>query len=63
LIRTIEVFFKECKAYLGLGNCRSRDFDAQIATVTLAMSASLVLAYIKQGESHTSPCGTVSFID
>ncbi|MDR2835447.1 MAG: transposase [Bacteroidales bacterium] len=29
---TIEVFFKECKQYLRLGKCESRDFNAQIAT-------------------------------
>ena len=31
---TIEVFFREAKQQLGLGKCKSRDFDAQIASIT-----------------------------
>lgn len=34
---SIEVFFKESKQYLGLGECQSQDFDAQIAATTLCM--------------------------
>ncbi len=32
--QTIEVFFKEMKQPLQLGQCQSRDFDAEIAHVT-----------------------------
>ena len=32
---TIEVMFRECKQYLQLGNCQSRVFDAQIASITM----------------------------
>lgn len=34
---SIEVFFKECKQYLGLGKCQANDFDAQIANTTLSL--------------------------
>lgn len=34
---SIEVFFKESKKHFGLEYCQSRDFDAQIADVSLAM--------------------------
>ena len=32
---SIEVFFKEAKQYFNLGQCQSRDFDAQIADISL----------------------------
>lgn len=31
----IEVIFKECRGYLGLGKCQSRSYNAQIADTTL----------------------------
>ena len=31
----IEVIFKECGGYLGLGKCQSRSYNAQIADTTL----------------------------
>ena len=31
----IEVIFKECRGYLGLGKCQSRNYNAQIADTTL----------------------------
>ena len=34
---SIEVFFKECKTHFQLGKSQSRDFDAQIADVTISM--------------------------
>lgn len=34
---TIEVFFKECKQYLGLGTCQNTDFDGQVADITVAL--------------------------
>lgn len=33
----IEVFFKESKQYFGLGKSQSRDFDAQIADITISI--------------------------
>ena len=51
---TIEVYFKESKQLLGLGNCQSRDFDAQIAAVTICMMQYLTLAHQKRiGSYHT----------
>ena len=40
---TIEVCFKEAKQLLGLGNCQSNDFDAQIADVTITMIQYILL--------------------
>ena len=34
---SIEVFFKEAKQHLGLEGCQSRDFDGQIASISLAV--------------------------
>ena len=45
---TIEVFFKECKQYLLLGNCQSQDFDAQIADTTLSLVRYLLLSYYER---------------
>ena len=45
---SIEVFFKECKQYLGLGKCQSRDFDAQIAGTTLSMLRYNILSLAKR---------------
>lgn len=44
----IEVFFKESKQYLDLGGCMSSNFDAQIATVSLAMVRYAMLSYCKR---------------
>lgn len=43
-----EVFFKEAKQYLGLGKCESRDFDAQIASVSIVMLQYNLLSLVKQ---------------
>lgn len=40
---TIEVFFKECKQYLGLGTSQNTDFDGQIADTTIALVTHTVL--------------------
>jgi len=45
---SIEVFFKECKQYLGLGKCQSQDFDAQICSTTLTMIQFILLCYYKR---------------
>ena len=44
---SIEVFFKEAKQHLGLCNCQSRDFDAQIASVTIVVSYTFFLPIIE----------------
>ena len=49
---TIEVFFRECKQYLGLGKCQSLDFDAQISAVTITFILYTLLAYLKRMESY-----------
>lgn len=41
---TIEVFFKESKQLLGLGNSQSTDFDTQIADTTITMVQYIFLA-------------------
>jgi len=51
---TIEVYFKESKQLLGLGNCQSRDFDAQVAAATICMMQYVTLAHQKRiGSYHT----------
>lgn len=42
---TIEVFFKESKQLLGLGNCQSNDFDAHITDITIAMIQHLLISF------------------
>lgn len=44
----IEVFFKETKQLLGLGECQSRTFDAQIAAATRSFIIYIMLAYYKR---------------
>ena len=44
---TIEVYFKESKQLLGLGDCQSTDFDAQIAAATICMMQYIALAHQK----------------
>ena len=41
------MFFKEAKQHLGLCNCQSRDFDAQIASVTISCILYVFLAYYR----------------
>lgn len=49
---SIEVFFKEMKQYLGLEKCQSRDFDAHIAHVTIAMILHTALTLKKRVDNH-----------
>ncbi len=49
---TIEVFFKEMKQQLRLGQCQSRDFDAQIAYVTTCCIFYIFLAYFRRVNAH-----------
>ena len=43
----IEVLFKEVKQYLQFGKCQSRDFDAQIASITLCFLLYTFLLYYR----------------
>lgn len=45
---SIEVFFKESKQYLHIGDCQSNTFDAQIADITLSMMQHIMLSYFKR---------------
>jgi len=45
---SIEVFFKESKQYLNLGNCKSSIFDAQVADITVSMMQFILLSYFKR---------------
>lgn len=49
---TIEVFFKEMKQQLRLGQCQSRDFDAQIAHVTICCILYIFLAYFRRVHAY-----------
>ncbi|MCT4601390.1 MAG: transposase [Marinifilum sp.] len=49
---SIEVFFKESKNYFGLGKSQSRDFDAQIADISVAMMEYNVFSLAKRFESY-----------
>lgn len=55
---SIEVLFKECKQYLGLQSCQSRDFDAQIADMTLAFITHIILA-LEYKFSHYETLGSL----
>lgn len=50
----IEVLFKECRQYLGLGCYQGTDFDAQIADCTLCLMTHMILTLGKRfGEYET----------
>jgi len=51
---SIEVFFKETKQHLKLGNCQSRDFDAQIAHITTNYILYTLLAYFRRVNDYES---------
>ncbi len=51
---SIEVFFKECKQYLNLGQCKSSNFDAQIADTTISLIQHIMLSYCKRINYQTS---------
>jgi len=48
----IEVFFKECKQYLGLGKNQSLDFDSQIAATTITSIQYIILALYKRYDKY-----------
>jgi len=49
---SIEVFFKESKNYFGLGKSQSRDFDAQIADISIAIIEYNVFSLVKRFEAY-----------
>lgn len=49
---SIEVFFKESKNYFALGKSQSRDFDAQIADVSIAIIEYNVFSLAKRFEAY-----------
>jgi hypothetical protein len=51
---SIEVFFKETKQHLKLGTCQSRDFDAQIAHITICYILYTLLAYFRRVNAYDS---------
>ena len=50
----IEVVFKECKQHLGLEDCQSRDFDSQIADITLCFLIHAILTLEKRINDYES---------
>ena len=51
---SIEIFFKEAKQYLNLGQCKSSNFDAQVADTTISMIQYTMLSYCKRINYQTS---------
>jgi len=49
---TIEVLFKECKGFLNLGHCQSKNFDAQIADTTVTMIQYILLTLKKRFDQY-----------
>lgn len=49
---SIEVYFRESKQYLQSGICQSRDFDAQIAAITLCMLQYNLLAVARRFSTY-----------
>ena len=49
---SIEVFFKDAKQSLHLGKCQSTDFDAQVASISIAFTNYMVLSLTKRFESY-----------
>jgi len=60
---TIEVFFKETKQHLMLGTCQSRDFDAQIAHVSICYLLYTFLAYFRRVNDYESLGGLFKVIN
>lgn len=44
--------FKELKQNLNFGNCKSRDFDAQIANITVSLILYIFLAYYRRMNAY-----------
>lgn len=56
----IEVLFKECKQHLGLEGCQSRDFDSQIADISLCLLIHTALTLEKRVNEYESFGGLFS---
>ena len=55
----IEVIFKECRGYLGLGKCQSRSYNAQIADTTLCFMMYQMLSLAANAFQNTKPLGAL----
>ncbi len=53
----IEVIFKECRQYIGLGEYQGRDFDGQIADCTLCMMTHMLLTLGKRFSDYETTGG------
>jgi Transposase DDE domain len=60
---TIEVMFRELKQHLQLGKCQSRDFDAQIASVTVSLILYTFLAYLRRKSDYETIGGLFALIN
>ena len=49
---SVEVFFKESKGLLGLGKSQSRDFAAQIASISVTVLQYNILSTVKRFEAY-----------
>lgn len=49
---SIEVFFREAKQHLRMGKCQSRDFDAQIAVLTVTCILYILLSYYRRVNAY-----------
>jgi len=59
---TIEVLFRELKQHLQLGKCQSRDFDAQIASITISMILYIFLSYFRRMNAYETIGGLFELI-
>jgi hypothetical protein len=48
----VEVGYHECKGFLGLGKCQSRNFNAQIASTTITLIQYNILSIVKRYHSY-----------
>ena len=51
---SVEIFFREAKQLLNFGQCKSSNFDAQIADTTISMIQYTMLCYCKRINYQTS---------
>jgi len=59
---TIEVMFKELKQHLQFGKCQSRDFDAQISSVTISLILYIFLSYFRRINAYETLGGLFEYI-
>ena len=59
---SVEVMFRELKQHLKLGKCQSRDFDAQIASVTISMILYIFLSYFRRMNAYETIGGLFEHI-